>query len=163
MTNTRLTGHQIADLSLILILASLALIYLYDAYQASPHIMNLILILPITVLLLLLCSFEFVKQWLANIHQQQSQTVDTDEKTELEPLSSVIPVILFFVFYILTLQWLGFDVGTFIFISSFLWYHGERRWLWVIGYGFGFALTTSLFFSAMLPYPLPMLILETAY
>jgi putative tricarboxylic transport membrane protein len=32
-----------------------------------------------------------------------------------------------FVLFVLSLEWLGFDVGTFVFISAFLWLNGERR------------------------------------
>ena len=165
---SRLTAHQIADFCLILVLASLAMVYLYDAYSASSHIMNLILILPVTVILLVLCIYEFVGQCLSNqqasiqINGENEHLKDSPEPSR-ESLSTVMPVILMFVFYVLTLEWLGFDFGTFLFVSVFLRYHGEIRWLWVIGYGFAFSLSTALFFSTMLPYPMPMLILQSAY
>ena len=166
---SRLTAHQIADFCLILVLASLAMVYLFDAYSASSHIMNLILILPVTILLLLLCLYEFVRQWISSQSLPASEMTGESDNSEipqeetLEPLSTVMPVILMFIVYVLTLEWLGFDVGTFLFTSIFLRYHGETRWLWVIGYGFAFSLLTAIFFSMMLPYPMPMLILQTAY
>jgi hypothetical protein len=58
---------------------------------------------------------------------------------------------------------LGFDVGTTLFVGSFLWLQGERRWYWLAGYSISLGFGLSLFFSAMLPYPMPMLLLQSAY
>ena len=60
--------------------------------------------------------------------------------------------------YVLTLNWLGFDVGTALFVGAFLWLQGERRLRWLVGYSLAFALVLTLFFSRMLPYPMPTLL-----
>lgn len=152
-TTTSLSSHQVADLVLLASLASIIMWYCYDAYQASDHILNLILIVPVSAICLILCAISFVQQITGN-----------SEKPEgLEPVSSVIPVISLFAVYVITLPWLGFDVGTFFFVGLFLIAHGERRPVWVIGYSLVFALAMAQFFSFMLPYPMPMLILPTAY
>ena len=93
---------------------------------------------------------------------QPDQSPDR-EQPELDPVKSIVPVVSLFAGYVITLPWLGFDVGTFLFISLFLWFHGERRWQWVLGYGLCAATLMALFFSAMLPYPMPMLLLATDY
>ena len=144
----RFTGHQVVDLAVLIVLAGLVLWYLLDARSASTHILNLVLILPVTLLTLALCLIQFVRQLLGK----------AKGSTEVEPVESVIPVIALFVAYTLTLPWLGFDVGTVLFVVLFLWFHGERRLPWIIGYSVSFAAVVSWFFSAMLPYPMPMLI-----
>ena len=146
-------GNKLADLVVLILLAGLSAFYGFDAYQASSSILNLILVLPVTVLVLVLCTFQFIV------------AVPGVRKPDpaFDPVKDVIPVMALFVFYVATLEWLGFDVGTFVFIGAFLWLHGERRWPWVIGYALAFSMLMALFFSMMLPYPMPMLILDTAY
>ena len=130
-----------------------SLAYFLDASNASAEVRNLILIAPVTFLVFLLCVVEFVRQL------SDSSDVQLDQ----EPISSVAPAILLFATYVALLPWLGFDVGTFLFITTYLVFHGERRWPWALGYGVCFALAISVFFSAMLPYPMPMLLLATEY
>jgi putative tricarboxylic transport membrane protein len=149
----KFTRHQQADLLVLLALSVLVIWYLFDAYSASSHFANLILILPLSILVLVLCIIEFISQ-LRGLHEPPP---------DLDPIASMLPVIALFVLFVLSLEWLGFDVGTFAFICAFLWLHGERRIRWILGYSISFALLMSLFFSAMLPYPMPMLILPTAY
>jgi putative tricarboxylic transport membrane protein len=149
----KFTRHQQADLLVLLSLSVLVIWYLFDAYSASSHFANLILILPLSILVLVLCIIEFISQ-LRGLHEPPP---------DLDPIASMLPVIALFVLFVLSLEWLGFDVGTFAFICAFLWLHGERRIRWILGYSISFALLMSLFFSAMLPYPMPMLILPTAY
>lgn len=144
-TNPHL-GHRLTDLSVLVVLASLVVWYCLDAWNASTHILNLILILPLTCLVLLLCGIEFIRQLIVG--------PSTGDKAQ--PVRSALPVIGLFVAYTLSLPWLGFDIGTFLFIAVFLWINGERRWFWILGYSLCFASISSLFFAAMLPYPMPM-------
>lgn len=142
------SGHNIADLLVIVALAGLVVWYFLDARSASTHILNLILILPVTGLILLLCLIQFIRQLMNR----------SSEVVAVESVKSVLPIISLFVGYTLTLPWLGFDVGTALFVALFLWLHGERRIPWVLGYSLCFASLVSLFFPAMLAYPMPMLI-----
>jgi putative tricarboxylic transport membrane protein len=144
---------KMGDLLVLLLLAGLVAVYGYDSVRASTHILNLILVLPLTVVVLVLCAIQFVID-VATLKKE------SEEKT---PVRDVLPVMALFAAYVISLEWLGFDVGTFIFLVAFLWLHGERRWPWLIGYSFSFASLIALFFSSMLPYPMPMLILQTAY
>ena len=145
--------HRIADLFVLLLLASLVGLYCIDAIQASRSIYNLIFVLPLTGLVLLLCLIQFV------VGVPKVRTVEQ----EREPVAHIIPVVTLFGAYVLSLHWVGFDVGTFLFLAVFLWLHGERRWPWLLGYSISFAFLVSIFFSKMLPYPMPMLILRSAY
>ena len=145
--------HRIADLLVLLVLASLVGLYGIDAMRASRSLYNLIFVLPVTGLVLLLCLAQFV----AGV--PKIRTVAEEQ----EPVAHVVPVVALFAAYVLALHWIGFDVGTLLFLAVFLWLHGERRWPWLLGYSIGFASLVSIFFSKMLPYPMPMLILTSAY
>jgi Mg/Co/Ni transporter MgtE len=147
-----LDKHRFADLIVLFLLAGFAAVYCLDAVRASTDILNLILVLPLTVIVLVLCLAQFVK----NVRRPRASANERDSVKE------VLPVAGLFAAYVVSLRWLGFDVGTCLFIAIFLWWHGERRWPWLIGYSVGFAFALTLFFSRMLPYPMPMLVLDTA-
>jgi len=146
-------SYRVADLVVLLVLASLVILYGIDAYRASSEVLNLILILPIIAIVLVLCLVQFIIE-LRDV---------TTEAPERESVKDVAPVIGLFAAYVLTLQWLGFDIGTMLFVAAFLWLQGERRWHWLIGYSISLSFGLALFFSAMLPYPMPMLLLRSAY
>ena len=137
----------------LLVLAGLVILYGFDAYRASSNVLNLILVLPVIAIVLVLCLVQFVIE----IRDVKAET------PARESVGDVAPVIGLFAAYVLTLQWLGFDVGTMLFVAAFLWLQGERRWRWLIGYSMSLSFGLALFFSAMLPYPMSMLILQSAY
>lgn len=148
-----MTRRKIADLLVLGLLAALVVLYGIDAVQASTEVLNLIMILPLTVAVLILCAIQFFV----------TLAPDRDEPAPREPLRHVLPVMLLFAAYVLSLPWLGFDVGTFAFLCTFLWMNGERRLPWLLGYSVGFAGLMAFFFAKMLPYPMPMLLLGSAY
>jgi len=146
-------NNRVADLVVLLALASLVVLYGIDAYKASSEFLNLILVLPLIAIVLVLCLVQF-------IIELRDRKSDTPAR---ESVADVAPVIGLFALYVLTLQWLGFDIGTMLFVAAFLWLQGERRWRWLIGYSMSLSFGLALFFSAMLPYPMPMLLLQSAY
>lgn len=150
-----LTREKIANSIVILCLAAFVVWYLIDTYNASSSLENNILILPVAIITLCLCTYEFFK----------SKKVREEEKDEEEKddILAVIPVMVLFTLYVLTLEYLGFDVGTVLFLGVFLFYHGERRLPWLIGYSLVYGLAIAYFFSVMLPYPMPMSIFPTDY
>lgn len=145
--------YRVADLLVLLVLAGLVMLYGFDTYRASSDVLNLILVLPVIAIVLVLCLIQFV------IEMRDVTT----EAPARESVKDVAPVIGLFAAYVLSLQWLGFDIGTMLFVATFLWLQGERRWQWLIGYSISLSFGLALFFSAMLPYPMPMLILQSAY
>ena len=154
-----------ADFAILLALGGFSLYYLQDAWRASSHIYNLILVAPLCAGVFSLCLLEFVLQWRRGAKRDTASDVDSVRVAdkETEPITAALPAMGLFAAYVLSLQWLGFDVGTALFVGGFLYLHGERRWPWLLGYALVFALAAGLFFSAMLPYPMPMLILPTEY
>jgi putative tricarboxylic transport membrane protein len=127
--------------------------YLYDAYTALASIENLILIGPIAVLTLGLCTAEFIRY----IREDE---IDNSNK---ESIKDVLPAMVIFTGYILSLEFLGFDLGTTLFTAIFLVVHGEKRWKLIVMYSLLFGVLVPYFFSQMLPYPMPMSFLPTEY
>jgi hypothetical protein len=148
-------SHRLADLLVLVVLASFVFWYLSDTYNASTHVLNLVLVVPVSLIVLALCLIEFLRQVVGKEPDEESD--------QREPVSRVSPLMILFAAYVLTLEWLGFDVGTVLFVASALWLYGERRLHWNIGYAICFAVLVSLLFSEMLPYPMPMLIFSSAY
>ncbi len=145
--------HQKADLCILVILAGLIAAYLFHVLSVSTHLLNIILVLPASALALVLCGFELFCQSKAPGEEERPQ----------ESVRSVLPVIALFSAYVFTLPWLGFDVGTAVFVAAFLLVHGEKRWHWAIAYGVVFGSTVALAFSTLLPYPMPMLLMASEY
>lgn len=152
-TPGKYSTHQKADLCILVILASLIAGYLFHVMSVSTHLLNIILVFPIAILALVLCAVELVRQFKAQGEEERVQ----------DSVRSVVPVISLFSAYVISLPWLGFDTGTAIFVTVFLLIHGEKRWHWAIAYGVVFGFTVALVFSALLPYPMPMLILPSEY
>lgn len=146
-----ITKEKVANSIVILCLAIFVSWYAFDTHRASSSIENIILILPVASIVLCLCLYEFFKQ------------KDMQEDKEKESFSSVVPVMILFTLYILTLEYLGFDVGTVLFLGLFLYFHGEKRFVWILGYSLVYGFVIAYFFSYMLPYPMPMTILPTDY
>lgn len=142
-----------SDSVVLLMLAIPVALYGIDAFRASTHVLNLIMVLPLTIIVLILCGVQLF------LTVRRSD----DEDLPREPARQVIPAMVLFSAYVLSLKWLGFDVGTFAFLAASLWLHGERRILRMLCFSAGFAGVVTFFFSKMLPYPMPMLLLNTAY
>jgi hypothetical protein len=127
--------------------------YLFDAYSALASIENLILIGPIAAVTLSLCTAEFIR------YLREDEIEDPNQ----ESFRDVFPAMVIFTGYILSLDFLGFDLGTTLFIAIFLRMHGETKWKMILIYSVLFGFLVSYFFSQMLPYPMPMSFLPTDY
>ena len=145
--------NKTADIGVVVCLMGFTVWYGYDAWQVSQSVENLILIVPIGIGTLLLCCIELLRKFLG-----YSKPVK-----DAQPVTEVFPVILLFAAYVLSLELLGFDIATTLFVAIYLVMQGERRWVWVIGYSVCFGLVMSMFFAKMLPYPMPMSIFPTDY
>lgn len=170
------------DLVVLAVLAVGIVSYCVDAIRASTAVLNLILVLPLSIAVFALCFAAFLISLResrvrdpgtaspealaatvpASADPPESAAAPASVRPAAAPGSDMLRVIGLFTVYVLTLPWLGFDVGTSLFIAGFLWLHGERRWPWLLGYSIGFGFLTALFFSGMLPYPMPMLLLGAA-
>lgn len=153
MQSQKHQARRKTDLIVLIAIAVLVGTYLYDTIGASTHILNLIFVLPIGLIVLALCAVQMGVSIRKSDHEAESD----------EPFSAVLPAMAMFAGYVLSLPWLGFDVGTSLFIGIFLWRQDERRWPWLVGYSVSIGFLLALFFSRMFPYPMPMLVLESAF
>ncbi|WP_417883368.1 tripartite tricarboxylate transporter TctB family protein [Vibrio rumoiensis] len=149
----RLFTPKITDVLVVIGLAGFVILYSLSAWKASNTPENMILILPVSAIALILCAIELIQQVLG-----KSQSVERGQ-----PVKEVAPIMGLFTAYVLSLEWIGFDVATVLFVASFLLVQGERRWVWIVGYSICFGLVMSVFFAQMLPYPMPMSLLPTDY
>ena len=63
MTNRHLIAlnkRRVGDLTLLVLLAGIASLYCVDAARASTHIYNLIMVLPLSIAIFILCTVQFV-------------------------------------------------------------------------------------------------------
>ncbi len=150
---------QFTELSLVGFFLTLTCWYLSDSYQASASTENLLLILPAATVVILLC-FWVVGRTLFDMYNTQNSKSGQHDADEVIPEKqvSVVAAMALLGGYVLVMDWIGFDVATFLFITSMMFLQGERRIAWLGGYSFTFAFLVSLFFEYMIPYPMPMLI-----
>lgn len=150
----RLTPYQRCDLAVLVLLTLLVAAYLGHVLAVSTQLFHIVLVLPVALLVLTLCLLEFALRLRCPAAARGSSG---------DSLASVLPGMALFSGYVLSLPWLGFDLGTALFVTAYLWAYGERRWYWALAYGLVFGTGVALLFSALLPYPMPMLALPSAY
>lgn len=133
--------------------------YLIDAYKAEASVENLLLIVPAGVVVICLCLWILASQLFLK-EQTAEVSVEVEEKKDKEPKEevSVLGAMIILGVYVLTMNWIGFDVATFGFIASLMFLQGERRITMLIGFSLVFSFLVSLFFEYMIPYPMPMLL-----
>lgn len=152
-------GH----LSLVLFFAGITIAYLADAWGASSSLRNLVLLVPVSLLSLVLCALVILDifRGASPARQGPQETAKDGEAGSTSLVDRYRPAVLMalFALYILTLPWLGFDVGSAAFVAAALVLDGERR-LWLIALvSITFALTTTMLFRWLLPYPMQTLVL----
>lgn len=154
-----------ADFVVVSLLALFICWYTLSAWQASPMIENMILIVPIAAIALFMAVGEIARQFMHKNPKAETKSADTDNKDEEEKDSvfTILPIIGLFTVYVMSLETIGFDIATTLFVAAFLWHQKERRLVWIIGYSVVFGLLMSVFFAQMLPYPMPMSLLPTEY
>lgn len=152
--------QYVADLMVISILAAVVIWYMMDAYGASSKIANLLLIFPIGFISLFFLAgiaFQTIPKLIRNSKRKEESPIkEPKNNVEEGDIKKVIAAMVLLVFYVLLLSFVGFDVVTFLFVSSMLFIQGERRPFWLIVFPLIFSLVVSQFFSAMIPYPMPM-------
>lgn len=141
----------------------LACWYLLDAYRASSSSENMLLILPAAAVVIGLCLWIIGTTLYSDFHRISAQSLAKEEKTSEKKSSEKKPVSVLGAMFILTcfvlsMDWIGFDLATFLFMVALMFLQGERRLFWLGGFSLSFAILVSLFFEYMIPYPMPMLL-----
>lgn len=148
-------GH----LALILFFATVTIAYLADAWSASATVRNLVLVLPASVLSLVLCVIVAVGAFRGDGAAEPERAGEPEAPATLLERFKPALLMALFALYIATLPWLGFDVGSAVFVAVALLLDGERR-LWLIApVAIGFALVATMLFRWLLPYPMPVMVL----
>ncbi len=91
----------------------------------------------------------------------RASSAQDDEQREVEEEKkpvSVIGAMAVLAGFVLSMDWIGFDAATFLFMIALMFLQGERRPLWLSCFPAVFAILVSLFFEYMIPYPMPMLL-----
>lgn len=157
----KLSKQNIADITIVIFLFTIVILYLGDAYQASSKVSNLLLIVPVSIISGVFLVGILIQIGISVFANQKSLPVETEDKDEKQTSSEIKKIFSamgLLAVFTLTINPLGFDVASFLFISLMLLLQGERRLSWLIGYPLVFSLLVSQFFSAMIPYPMPVLI-----
>jgi len=158
-------GH----LCLVLLFAGVTVAYLADAWMASGSLRNLVLLVPVSALSLVLCAIVGVDIVRRSGRRPAEGQGGAEEEAAAEPPSlkagslveryKAFVLMALFALYVLTLPWLGFDVGSALFVAAALLLDGERR-LWLVAtVSICFALATTMLFHWLLPYPMPTVVM----
>ena len=148
----------LSELALAGFFLLIAVWYLLDAYRASARTENLLLILPAAIVVILLCCWiigSFLVHALRKTDFYRQRC--SEEPKERKPVS-VFGAMCILAAYVLSMDWIGFDAATFLFMMALMFLQGERRIFWLSGFSLVFAVLVSLFFEYMIPYPMPMLL-----
>lgn len=155
----RVIKQHIGEIFITTFLLLLVIWYATDAFTASQQVENLLLIVPIGILTISLTSIALFQLFKKIRIQTPEKTDEIEEKQKSEKEGNKIIFISMFLYLIygLAIIPIGFDVATFIFIAAMMFLQGERKLGLLIIYPLIFSVLVSTFFSAMIPYPMPML------
>ncbi|MVW77688.1 tripartite tricarboxylate transporter TctB family protein [Bordetella sp. 02P26C-1] len=139
-------------------IAAVISLYLFDAINASTKVGNLILVLPASILGLLLCLLT-----IASIINDARKPIapppeEATADAEVQPsrLDRCRPflMLMLFAIYILLIPLAGMDGASALFLAAALYLNGERRIWFILGYALVFAAAATWLFKSILPYPL---------
>tara|TARA_R110002124_G_scaffold104370_13_gene254360 strand:+ start:12789 stop:13286 length:498 start_codon:yes stop_codon:yes gene_type:complete len=152
---------RLGELLLVLFIGGISVAYLFDARGASLSVQNLLLIQPLTILVGVLCFYLIFK-----ILRPRPARVDVDglarESSRASRYAEEIKVAAMLVLmtaYVLSLEAMGMDTATFLFIAASLLLQGERRWQVVMPVSLVSAVLIVWGFGLMTPFPMNNLIM----
>lgn len=145
-------GH----LALLLVICGVVAAYLLDARATSLKINNLLLVEPAAILALILTAIV-----LPQCFRRTSEDGDVlaPPVENLRNLAKVAALAAAFGAFALSLETIGFDAATFLFVALGLYICGERK-LWLIAlFSAVFTLVIVYGYQMLVPYPFPLLVL----
>lgn len=146
-------GHLI----LLLVICGVVIAYLLDARATSLKINNLLLVEPAAIIALILAAI-LLPQCFRRASTEENDAAPA-MRDSWRDLGKVAALSAAFGVFTLSLETVGFDAATFIFLALGIYICGERR-LWVIAL-FSTALTVGIIYGyqMLVPYPFPLLVL----
>jgi len=147
-------GH----LLLLIFICAVVIAYLLDARSVSLKVSNLALIEPAAIIALILAAL-VLPQCFKRGTPVPEEEATAAPKESWRDLGKVAALAAAFGAFAVSLEAVGFDVATFIFVALGLYLCGERR-LWLIGlYSAVFTVVIVYGYQLLVPYPFPLLVL----
>ncbi|MEF2553151.1 tripartite tricarboxylate transporter TctB family protein [Aurantimonas sp. A2-1-M11] len=138
--------------------ASFSIWYFLDARSVSSEVENLLLIGPASALSLVLCVAILVRE-VPKLRMTAAPAAPRgDEAKSFRERYGVVAAIIALVVYVVLMPWLGFDVGTFLFIAASMLIQGERRWWAILSFAAIMAVLTVYSMESILSVPVPSLL-----
>jgi len=147
-------GH-IAFVSAI---AITCLIYVLDTLSVSHHVNNIILVVPASGLILLLCVWVLIsgisiRKVSPDVSNGQDQDISLEDK---KALAKSIALMALTGVYVAIIEFVGLDIASFAYLIVILVLLGERRPIFVLCYALIFTFIVVGGTGALIPYPIPM-------
>lgn len=146
-------GH----LALLAVITTVVIAYLLDARAVSLKTNNLLLVQPAAFVALALVLI-IVPQ----LFVRRAAEVDTDAEARMEERMRMVRVAglaTLFGFFVFSMEAVGFDVATFVFITVGLVICGEKRIWLVVPFAAVFTVAVIYGYQLLVPYPFPLLVL----
>lgn len=163
----RLGKHRYAvdwgHLLVIVMIAVICAAYLYDTLDTSTRINNILFVLPASIIALLLC-IAILPQIITRIAEPDEtlpETVAEDEDTPKETwreLGWIALLVVAFGVFVFSVERIGFDIASWLFITLGLFVCGERRIVALVLYPPVAAALIVVGFKALIPFPMFTLI-----
>ena len=146
-------GH----LALLLLICGVVVAYLLDARATSLKVNNLLLVEPAAIIALILAAV-VLPQCFRRRDQEDDPMLPAPKESWRE-LGKVAALAAAFGAFALSLETVGFDVATFVFVALGIWICGERK-LWLIGlFSAVFTAVIVYGYQMLVPYPFPLAVL----
>lgn len=150
----------------LLVIAMIAVIcaaYLRDTLATSTHVNNILFVLPASIIALLLCAAivpQAVRKVTVDKVLEPAHKAEEDAPSDTwRDLGWIALLVISFGLFVYSVERIGFDVASWLFITLGLFICGERRVLALILYPPVAAVLIVLGFRALIPYPMLTLIL----
>ena len=160
----RKTGRSVdwGHLVLLALICGVVIAYLLDARGVSLKMNNLALVEPASIIALILAAVvlpQCFKRRPEPGAEGQDESAEAAPKESWRDLAKVAALAAAFGAFTLSMESVGFDVATFVFVALGLWICGERR-LWVIAlFSVVFTTVVVLGYQTLVPYPFPLTVL----
>ncbi len=166
----RFTFDDVSHVLLLLSFLAAAVWYLMDTLGASQRVENILFVGPLAVAAIALSLYILIRLVVDISNRpplggpEPVDPVGSGEDVAASPLTNFVLrwraafVALLFTLYVLSLNTIGFDVGTFLFVMGCLIVQGERNPLVFVGYPLVFAALVTYAFRLLVPYPFTTLL-----
>lgn len=125
----KLTYERAGQLGLLALFAAFVVWFTNDAWQASPTLVNMLLIGPVAALALMIAVGLAVGVLWVRPAESQETDGSGDEKESLRSRYGVAFGCILLALYVLLLEYIGFDLASVLFCGTTMVMMGQRNWL----------------------------------